>query len=76
MDKTVVTRKPHKCEFCECEIPKGSKAFYMEGRNPVYEPDRDDAIHGFNGKQVGIEYFKWYYCFGSDGDNMPACYND
>lgn len=67
MDKILITRKDHKCAYCNKIIPKGSKAYYMEGRHPKYE------TKGFEEKQIGIEYFKVYYCFGADGDNMPAC---
>ena len=70
MDKIVKTRKDHKCAYCGKTILKGSTACYMEGRNPKYE------VKGFEEKQIGIEYFKVYYCYGAEGDNMPACAGD
>lgn len=70
MDKVVKTNKKHRCEYCGNIIPKGSKAFYMEGRTPKYERK------GFEEKQIGIEYYKVYYCYAGIDDNMPACYNE
>jgi hypothetical protein len=67
MDKIVKTRKDHKCAYCGKTILKGSTACYMEGRHPKYE------VKGFEEKQIGIEYFKVYYCYGAEGDNMPSC---
>jgi hypothetical protein len=67
MEKIVKTRKDHNCGYCNKVIPKGSEAYYMEGKTPKYE------IKGFEEKQIGIEYYKVYYCFGGEGDNMPAC---
>lgn len=58
MCKVVTTKKEHKCAYCERIIPKGSKAYYHDRRLPVYE------IKGFEEKQIGIEYYNDYQCFG------------
>jgi len=73
MEKIVITRKEHKCAYCDKVIQKGTKAFYMEGKDPVYEPDKIDLINGLYGKQIGIKYWKAWFCCGDDTDNMPAC---
>ena len=73
MDKIVKTKTEHKCGYCEKTIPKGIKAFYMDGKDPVYELDEYEAANGLDGKQVGIKYWKVWYCFNGSTDNMPAC---
>lgn len=72
MDKIIKTRKEHKCGYCDKTIPKGTKAFYMEGKDPVYEPDKTDLIMGLDGKQVGIKYWKVWYC-NDDENPCPSC---
>lgn len=72
MNKIVVTRKDHRCGYCDNIIPKGDKAFYMEGKDPRFEPDQHEAASGLDGEQVGIKYWKVWYC--NDGKNpCPSC---
>lgn len=53
--KIVVTRKPHKCDFCDIEIPKGSQTLFEEFKSPRYD-DKDN--------QIGIVFNRFYMCNG------------
>jgi hypothetical protein len=70
MEKIVRTRKDHKCWYCEKIIPKGSFAYYMEGRGPVYghSTERPYYPNVMQERQIGIEYFKVWYC--NDGSTQ------
>ena len=72
MEKIVTTKKEHVCGYCHKIIPVGDKAYYMEGKDPIYELDKEDAIYGTNGDQIGINYWRVWYCH-DDTDTMPAC---
>jgi hypothetical protein len=50
------TRKVHKCDYCETEIPIGSPAYFKKFVAPRYE-----EIDGYD-KQVGIQYVSFYLC--------------
>ena len=58
IDKLITTRKEHTCSCCGKVIPKGSKAWYVSKKMPKYEYTSDDEE-----KQVGIDYFRAYFCF-------------
>lgn len=51
MDKTVKTRKEHKCEQCNQTILKGEYATFYSVKTPKFDS---------NDIQIGIEYFKGY----------------
>ncbi len=57
--KVVKTRKDHECAQCGKKIPKGEYALYNSERQPVFDAENMD------GPQIGIEYLKWYFCYGS-----------
>ncbi len=59
----VVTRKPHKCEYCERIIPAKSKMIIHQGRLPVYDTDESHGDIYSEGDQIGIKYYKGYTCF-------------
>ena len=63
MEKVVKIRKKRRCSNCDKRHKAGEYMTYMEGKQPVYETDQIDAINGFDGKQVGIEYYKRWYCY-------------
>lgn len=52
VDKTIKTRKDHKCSICGKIIKKGETAEYYETRYPKYDYIED--------VQVGIRYIKLY----------------
>ena len=60
MDKIVTTRKDHECCYCRRVIPKGSKALYIEGKEPRYDDEFED--------QIGIKYYRVWLCH-----NDPVC---
>ena len=56
MEKIVKTRKEHKCGYCGKTIPIGASAFYIEGKYPLYKPDKHEVVSRLDDKQVGIKY--------------------
>jgi len=72
MDKVVTTRKDHNCGYCNKIIPNGNKAYFMEGKDPVFETSKVDAITGCDGKQIGIKYWKVWYC-NDEINPCPSC---
>lgn len=61
-NKLITIRKPHFCESCNCEFPKGTKMLYVEYRNPVYEINNGIGVDIQIDQQIGIEYVKVYNC--------------
>jgi len=53
MEKVVKARKEHTCSHCNHKIMPGQMYNLYKTRHPKYESDS----HGFNERQVGIEYF-------------------
>jgi len=64
----IKTRKDHECCLCGAKIQKGEYAYYMEGRMAKYE----QVDYAFE-RQIGITYYKAYYCFNELLINSPAC---
>lgn len=55
-EREIKTRKPHICDSCGGKINSGEIVLFGEGKDPKYE-DID-----LGGKQIGIEYYKYYIC--------------
>jgi hypothetical protein len=55
--REIITRKNHKCTFCERTILKGSACMFDKGKAPRY--DNDD-------NQIGIEFWKAWLCLEGD----------
>lgn len=54
MKDYVVTRKPHKCDYCERIIQPNSKMTLHEYKLPKYDDEEN---------QIGIEYYRGYTCY-------------
>ena len=58
MDKLIVTRKDHECDYCGTTIEAGNYSNFMSFREPRFADDHET--------QIGIEYVKLYLCEKTD----------
>jgi hypothetical protein len=64
MEKIIKIKKDRKCSCCGKQRLKGDVMFYYEGKHPKF--DDDD-------KQIGIQYYKDWYCYDPLSEYMPPC---
>ncbi len=69
IEKIVKCKTDHKCGWCNKKINKGESAFFMSGKEPRYESGKSVA----NKEQIGINYFKVWFCYDKNTEQWPSC---
>ena len=70
-DRFVTTRRPHRCAYCGCEIPSGSRTRVESGRR------RGEMYRRYvcDGCDPWLEAF-WHWCPGGECEDVEGAFED